>query len=82
QYTIPYNPTEYVSASVEAVQHTLLEAVVLVVVVVVIFLQTWRAAVIPIVAIPIALVGTFAVQLALGYSINSLSLFALVLAVG
>ncbi len=82
QYSIPYNPTEYVSASVEAVQHTLLEAVVLVVVVVLIFLQTWRAAVIPIVAIPIALVGTFAVQLALGFSINSLSLFALVLAVG
>ena len=82
QYTIPYNPTEYVSASVEAVQHTLFEAVILVVVVVVIFLQTWRAAVIPIVAIPIALVGTFAVQLALGFSINSLSLFALVLAVG
>jgi hydrophobe/amphiphile efflux-1 (HAE1) family protein len=82
QYSIPYNPTEYVSASVEAVQHTLFEAVVLVVVVVLIFLQTWRAAVIPIVAIPIALVGTFAVQLALGFSINSLSLFALVLAVG
>ena len=82
QYSIPYNPTEYVSASVEAVQHTLLEAVILVVVVVIIFLQTWRAAVIPIVAIPIALVGTFAVQLALGFSINSLSLFALVLAVG
>jgi hydrophobe/amphiphile efflux-1 (HAE1) family protein len=82
QYSIPYNPTEYVSASVEAVQHTLFEAVILVVVVVIIFLQTWRAAVIPIVAIPIALVGTFAVQLALGFSINSLSLFALVLAVG
>jgi hydrophobe/amphiphile efflux-1 (HAE1) family protein len=82
QYTVPYNPTEYVAASVEAVQHTLLEAVVLVVIVVLVFLQTWRAAVIPIVAIPIALVGTFAVQLALGYSINSLSLFALVLAVG
>ena len=82
QYSIPYNPTEYVSASVEAVQETLLEAVILVVLVVVIFLQTWRAAVIPIVAIPIALVGTFAVQLALGFSINSLSLFALVLAVG
>jgi hydrophobe/amphiphile efflux-1 (HAE1) family protein len=82
QYTIPYNPTEYVSASVEAVQHTLFEAVILVVVVVLIFLQTWRAAVIPIIAIPIALVGTFAVQLALGFSINSLSLFALVLAVG
>jgi hydrophobe/amphiphile efflux-1 (HAE1) family protein len=82
QYTIPYNPTEYVGASVEAVEHTLFEAVILVVIVVIIFLQTWRAAVIPIVAIPIALVGTFAVQLALGFSINSLSLFALVLAVG
>src|SRR5690606_21453227 len=82
QYSIPYNPTEYVAASVEAVQHTLLEATVLVVIVVLVFLQTWRAAIIPIVAIPVALVGTFAVQLALGYSINSLSLFALVLAVG
>ncbi|WP_374470771.1 efflux RND transporter permease subunit [Phenylobacterium sp.] len=82
QYTIPYNPTEYVQASVEAVQHTLIEAVFLVVLVVVVFLQTWRAAIIPILAIPVALVGTFAVQLALGYSINSLSLFALVLAVG
>ncbi|RYE04412.1 MAG: multidrug efflux RND transporter permease subunit [Sphingomonadales bacterium] len=82
KYSVPYNPTEYVASSVEAVQHTLIEAVVLVVIVVLIFLQTWRAAVIPIVAIPIALVGTFAVQLALGYSINSLSLFALVLAVG
>ncbi|QAY79459.1 efflux RND transporter permease subunit [Sphingosinicella sp. BN140058] len=81
-YSIPYNPTEYVSASVEAVQETLLEAIVLVMIVVLVFLQTWRAAVIPIVAIPIALVGTFAVQLALGFSINSLSLFALVLAVG
>jgi len=81
-YSIPYNPTEYVSASVEAVQETLLEAVLLVIVVVMVFLQTWRAAIIPILAIPIALVGTFAVQLALGFSINSLSLFALVLAVG
>ncbi|WP_309093245.1 efflux RND transporter permease subunit, partial [Phenylobacterium sp.] len=81
-YTIPYNPTEYVQASVEAVQHTLVEAVVLVVLVILVFLQTWRAAIIPILAIPVALVGTFAVQLALGYSINSLSLFALVLAVG
>ncbi|MEI9850833.1 MAG: multidrug efflux RND transporter permease subunit [Sphingomonas sp.] len=81
-YATPYNPTEYVAASVEAVQETLLEAIVLVVIVVLVFLQTWRAAVIPILAIPIALVGTFAVQLALGFSINSLSLFALVLAVG
>ena len=81
-YSIPFNPTEYVAASVEAVQHTLLEAIVLVILVVIVFLQTWRAAIIPILAIPVALVGTFAVQLALGFSINSLSLFALVLAVG
>ncbi|MGQ3017433.1 efflux RND transporter permease subunit [Phenylobacterium sp.] len=81
-YQIPYNPTEYVAASVAAVQSTLIEAVLLVVLVVVVFLHTWRAAIIPILAIPIALVGTFAVQLALGYSLNSLSLFALVLAVG
>ena len=80
--SVPYNPTEFVAASVESVQHTLVEAIFLVVLVVMVFLQTWRAAIIPIVAIPIALVGTFAVQLALGYSINSLSLFALVLAVG
>src|SRR6202012_2501110 len=73
---------EYVAASVKAVQHTLVEAVILVVIVVLVFLQTWRASIIPIVAIPVALVGTFAVQLALGFSINSLSLFALVLAVG
>lgn len=82
EYLIPFNPTEYVEASVSAVQSTLLEAVVLVVLVILVFLQTWRAAIIPILAIPVALVGTFAVQLMLGYSINSLSLFALVLAVG
>ena len=80
--SIAYNPTEFVAASVESVQHTLIEAVFLVVIVVLVFLQNWRAAIIPIVAIPIALVSTFAVQLMLGYSINSLSLFALVLAVG
>jgi hydrophobe/amphiphile efflux-1 (HAE1) family protein len=82
RYSIPYNPTEYVQASVEEVQSTLLEAIVLVVLVIVIFLQTWRAAIIPIIAIPVSLVGTFAVQLALGFSINTLSLFALILAVG
>ena len=81
-YSVPYNPTEYVAASVESVQTTLLEAIVLVMIVILVFLQTWRAAIIPILAIPVALVGTFAVQLALGFSINSLSLFALVLAVG
>ncbi len=82
EISVPYNPTEFVAASVESVQHTLIEAVILVVLVVLVFLQSWRAAIIPIVAIPIALVATFAVQLALGYSINSLSLLALVLAVG
>ncbi|MBB3892451.1 hydrophobe/amphiphile efflux-1 (HAE1) family protein [Phenylobacterium haematophilum] len=81
-YSIPYNPTEFVEASVSSVQSTLFEAVILVVVVIMVFLQTWRAAIIPILAIPVALVGTFAVQLALGYSLNSLSMFALVLAVG
>ena len=80
--TIPYNPTEYVQASVDAVQETLVEAILLVILVIVVFLQTWRAAIIPIIAIPVSLVGTFAIQLALGFSINSLSLFALVLAVG
>ena len=79
---VAYNPTEFVAASVESVQHTLVEAIILVVIVVMIFLQTWRAAIIPIVAIPVALVATFAVQLALGYSLNSLSLLALILAVG
>ncbi|MFC3080138.1 efflux RND transporter permease subunit [Phenylobacterium terrae] len=79
---VPYNPTEFVQASVNEVQRTLIEACFLVVIVVVVFLQTWRAAIIPIVAIPVALIGTFAVLLALGFSINSLSLFGLVLAVG
>ncbi|HJR82791.1 MAG TPA: multidrug efflux RND transporter permease subunit [Sphingomicrobium sp.] len=82
EYSIPYNPTEYVQESVNEVQRTLVEAIILVVLVIVIFLQTWRAAIIPIIAIPVSLIGTFAVQLALGFSINSLSLFALVLAVG
>ncbi|MFN4183974.1 MAG: efflux RND transporter permease subunit [Hyphomonas sp.] len=82
EYIIPYNPTEFVQASVTAVEHALLEAVFLVMIVVLVFLQTWRAAIIPIIAIPVSIIGVFAVQLALGYSINSLSLFALVLAVG
>jgi hydrophobe/amphiphile efflux-1 (HAE1) family protein len=82
EYSIPYNPTEYVQESVDEVQRTLIEAIILVVLVIVLFLQTWRAAIIPIIAIPVSLIGTFAVQLALGFSINSLSLFALVLAVG
>jgi len=81
-YSIPYDPTAFVRSSIEAVQHTLFEALILVVVVIMVFLQTWRAAIIPIVAIPISLIGSMAALLALGFSINSLSLFALVLAVG
>ncbi|PKP82595.1 MAG: hydrophobe/amphiphile efflux-1 family RND transporter [Alphaproteobacteria bacterium HGW-Alphaproteobacteria-18] len=82
EYSVPYNPTEFVEASVSAVEHALIEAVFLVMIVVLVFLQSWRAAIIPIIAIPVSIIGVFAVQLALGYSINSLSLFALVLAVG
>ena len=82
EYTIPYNPTEYVRASIESVQQTLVEAVVLVVLVVLIFLQSWRAAIIPVLAIPVSLIGTFAVMAGFGYSLNNLSLFGLVLAIG
>jgi HAE1 family hydrophobic/amphiphilic exporter-1 len=82
RYDIVYNPTQFISQSVEAVIHTMLEAVVLVVVVIVLFLQTWRASVIPIVAIPVSLIGTFAMLAALGFSLNNLSLFGLVLAIG
>jgi hydrophobe/amphiphile efflux-1 (HAE1) family protein len=81
-YSVVYNPTEFISASVEAVIETLVEAVVLVALVVILFLQTWRAAIIPILAIPVSLVGTFAVMAAVGVSFNTLSLFGLVLAIG
>lgn len=81
-YDIPYNPTIYVERSIESVTETLYEAVVLVVLVVLVFLQSWRAAVIPVLAIPVSLIGTFAVMAAFGYSLNSLSLFGLVLAIG
>jgi multidrug efflux pump len=81
-YDIVYDPTIFVRRSIEAVVHTLLEAIVLVVFVVILFLQTWRASIIPLVAVPVSLVGTFAVMLALGFSINALSLFGLVLAIG
>ncbi len=81
-YEIIYNPTEFIQQSVDEVIKTIFEAVALVVVVVILFLQTWRAAIIPIVAIPISLIGTFAVMAALGFSLNNLSLFGLVLAIG
>ncbi len=82
RYDIVYNPTVFISQSVEAVITTMLEAVVLVVVVIILFLQTWRASIIPIVAIPVSLIGTFAMLAALGFSLNNLSLFGLVLAIG
>src|SRR5919205_809933 len=81
-YEIVYNPTEFIQQSVDEVKRTIYEAVGLVVIVVILFLQTWRAAVIPIVAIPVSLIGTFAVMKALGFSLNNLSLFGLVLAIG
>jgi multidrug efflux pump len=81
-YDIAYDPTIFVRHAIEAVIHTLFEAVILVVLVVVVFLQTWRASVVPLVAVPIAIVGALAALLLLGFSINSLTLFGLVLATG
>src|SRR3989441_5014721 len=81
-YSVVYDPTVFVRHSIEAVVHTLLEATLLVVIVVLIFLQTWRASIIPLAAVPGSVIGTFAVMLALGFSINNLSLFGLVLAIG
>jgi hydrophobe/amphiphile efflux-1 (HAE1) family protein/NodT family efflux transporter outer membrane factor (OMF) lipoprotein len=81
-YSVVYDPTVFVRHSIEAVIHTLLEAILLVVIVVIIFLQTWRAAIIPLAAVPVSLIGTFSIMLAFGFSINALSLFGLVLAIG
>ena len=81
-YRIVYDPTIYVRQSIRAVVETLFIAVLLVVIVVMVFLQTWRASIIPLVAVPISLIGTFAVMLLLGFSLNTLSLFGLVLAIG
>src|SRR6187551_1170372 len=82
EYRIVYNPTEFIQQSVDAVVETLLEAIVLVVLVIVVFLHKWRASLIPVLAIPVSLIGTFAVLALLGYSLNNLSLFGLVLAIG
>ena len=81
-YDIVYDPTVFVRGSIEAVIKTLLEAILLVVLVVVLFLQTWRASIIPLVAVPVSLIGTFAFMHLLGFSLNALSLFGLVLAIG
>ena len=82
EYRIAYDPTQFVRASIASVIQTLLEAIALVVLVVILFLQTWRASIIPLLAVPVSVVGTFAVLHVLGFSINALSLFGLVLAIG
>ena len=82
KYAIVYDPTQFIEQSVEAVIHTLFEAVALVLIVVLVFLQTWRATIIPLLAVPVSLVGTFAVMAVFGFSLNNLSLFGLVLAIG
>jgi multidrug efflux pump len=82
EYRIVYDPTVFVRNSIRAVVETLFEAILLVVIVVMVFLQTWRASIIPLVAVPVSLVGTFAVMLAMGFSLNTLSLFGLVLSIG
>jgi multidrug efflux pump len=81
-YEIVYDPTQFVRASIKSVVLTLLEAIALVVIVVILFLQTWRASIIPLLAVPISVIGTFAVMHLFGFSINALSLFGLVLAIG
>jgi multidrug efflux pump len=81
-YQIVYDPTQFVRASIKAVVRTLLEATALVVLVVILFLQTWRASIIPLVAVPVSIVGTFSLLYLFGFSINALSLFGLVLAIG
>ena len=81
-YTVVYNPTEFIQASIDAVVRTIAEAIPLVVLVVILFLQTWRAAIIPILAIPVSLIGTFFVMNLVGITFNTLSLFGLVLAIG
>jgi multidrug efflux pump len=82
QYHIVYNTTGFVHESINAVVHTLFEALILVVLVVVLFLQNWRASIIPLAAVPVSLVGTFAVMLGMGFGLNALTLFGLVLAIG
>ena len=81
-YSIVYDPTVFVRDSIKAVVHTLLEAVLLVVLVVILFLQTWRASIIPLLAVPVSIIGTFGAMHLFGFSINNLSLFGLVLAIG
>ena len=82
EYSIPYDPTLFTQQSIDAVYETLRDAIILVVIVVMVFLQSWRIAVIPLIAVPVSLIGTLAVMAPMGFSLNSLSLFGLVLAIG
>jgi multidrug efflux pump len=82
QYKVVYDTTVFIDESINAVYHTLFEAIVLVFIVVLVFLQNWRATIIPMIAVPVSLIGTFAVMLLMGFSLNNLSLFGLVLAIG
>src|SRR5699024_10459078 len=82
EYRVLYNPTEYVEASLDEVYKTIFEAIILVVIIIGLFLQSFRASLIPILAIPISLIGTFAIMSLLGFSLNNLTLFGLVLAIG
>jgi multidrug efflux pump len=82
EYDVVYDPTQFIRDSIHSVIHTLIEAIILVVIVVIVFLQTWRASIIPLLAVPVSIVGTFAVMLAFGFTINNLSMFGLVLAIG
>lgn len=82
EYRIVYNPTDFIRESINKVYLTILEAIALVVLVIIVFLQSWRAAIIPIIAIPVSLVGTFAVMSVFGYSLNNLTLFGMVLSIG
>src|SRR5213075_2303528 len=81
-YRINYDPTQFIRESMRAVVHTLIEALLLVVLVVVVFLQTWRASIIPLLAVPVSLIGTLAIMKVFGFSLNNLSLFGIVLAIG
>lgn len=82
EYRVVYDPTVFVRHSIDSVVHTLLEAVLLVVIVVIVFLQNWRTSLIPLLAVPVSIVGTFTFMLLIGFSINVLSLFGLILAIG
>jgi hydrophobe/amphiphile efflux-1 (HAE1) family protein len=82
EYRITYNPTEFIEVSIQKLYITILEATALVVLVVLLFLKTWRATLIPVIAIPVSLIGTFAVMQLFGFSLNMLTLFGLVLSVG